>query len=326
MTEAYPPLFRARPPWWGGDLQTLRNWLVPGEPEVPGTSERVYFPLSDGSGDWLAAMLDRPPRPANGPLVVMLHGLTGCEGSAYIRASSAFHLSKGRQVLRLNLRGAGPSRSVCGGHYHAGCAPDIGDALAALDKKLTSQGIVLIGYSLGGNVLVNLMANPALADKLPICGLATVSAPIEPDQAARRLMAPRNTAYHSWLLARMKMESTAPGARLTEAERSAIQRAHTIRDYDDSFIAPRNGFAGVDDYYARTAGARLARDIQVPTLMIHARDDPWIPASPYETLEKDCPPHIRIILTPGGGHVGFHASGHIETWHDRCVDGFLGSL
>ncbi len=322
--EQHPPLFHPRAPWWGGDLQTLRNWLVPGEPELPGTSERLILPLGDGSGDRLAAMLDTPGHPGEGPLVVMLHGLTGCEDSAYIRASAAFHLNRRRRVLRLNLRGAGPSRPVCGGHYHAGCASDIRDALTMLDSTLVSQGLVLIGFSLGGNVLINLMAGQAA--ELPVRGLATVSAPIEPAQAARRLMARRNTVYHAWLLSRMKKESTAAGARLSEAERAAIHQARTIRDYDDGFIAPRNGFSGADDYYAGTAGARVARNIRVPTLMIHARDDPWIPADPYEALEKRCPPNIRVILSPGGGHVGFHASGHAETWHDRCLDAFLASL
>lgn len=295
--------------------------LVRAGAALPATSERIYFPLSDDSGDRLAAMLDWPARPVESALVVLIHGLTGCEDSAYIRASAVFHLKRGRRVLRLNLRGAGPSRQVCGGHYHSGCAIDIRDALAALDSKLSSQGLFLIGFSLGGNVLINLLASHA--DELPICGAATVSASIEPAQAARRLMTPRNAVYHSWLLRRMKKESTAPGAVLGEAERTAILRARTIWEYDDSFIAPRNGFTGANDYYARTAGARLVADIRVPTLMIHARNDPWIPVDPYVALERCCPPNIHIIVSPGGGHVGFHAADDIETWHDRCLDIFL---
>jgi len=322
--EEYPPVFRARAPWWGGDLQTLRNMLVRAGDALPATSQRVYFPLSDGSGDRLAAMIDWPARPVDSPLVVLIHGLTGCEDSAYIRASAAFHLKRGRRVLRLNLRGAGPSRQVSGGHYHAGCAPDIRDALAALDSKLSSRGLYLIGFSLGGNVLINLLASHA--DELPICGAATVSAPIEPAQAARRLMAPRNALYHAWLLRRIKKESMAPGAALGEAERTAILRARTIWEYDDSFIAPRNGFTGAEDYYARTAGARLVADVRVPVLMIHARNDPWIPADPYAALERVCPENVQIFLLPEGGHVGFHSVDHTETWHDRCLDVFLGTL
>lgn len=320
----YPTGFRERAPWWGGDLQTLRNMLVGAKVALPATSERLYLPVSDGSGDRLAAMLDRPSRPADGPLVVLIHGLTGSEDSAYVRGSAAFHLNRGRRVLRLNLRGAGPSRRTCGGHYHAGCAVDIRDSLKALDGEATARGLFPIGYSLGGNVLINLLAHHA--EGLPIRGAATVSAPIEPAQSARRLVSPRNAIYHSWLLRQMKAESTAPGARLSEDERAAVVGAKTIRQFDDRFIAPRNGFAGAADYYDRTAGARVVQNIRTPTLMIHARNDPWIPADPYAALERDRPANVQVFLLPSGGHVGFHASDHAETWHDRCVDAFLRSL
>ena len=239
-------------------------------------------------------------------------------------ASACFHLKRGRRVLRLNLRGAGPSRRTCRGHYHAGCAIDIRDALEALDSELCERGICLIGYSLGGNILINLLANHA--DGFPIRGAVTVSAPIEPAEAARRLLSPRNKIYHAWLLQRIKEESTAPGAALTETERTAIAGANTIWEYDDSFIAPRNGFAGASDYYARTAGAQFIRSVRTPTLMIHARNDPWIPADSYAALERQLPVNVQMFLPDSGGHVGFHASGHSETWHDGCVDVFLRSL
>ncbi len=317
----YPPAFRARAPWWGGDLQTLRNMLVRARYILPATSERLLFPMSDGSGDRLAAMLDRPENPVASPLVVLIHGLTGCEGSAYMRASACFHLRRGRHVVRLNLRGAGPSRRTCRGHYHAGCAIDLHDALAALDSELCERGICLIGYSLGGNILINLLANHA--GGLPIHSAVTVSAPIEPAEAARRLLSPRNKIYHAWLLRRIKEESTAPGAALAESERIAIAGAKTIWEYDDCFIAPRNGFADASDYYARTAGAQFVPSIRTPTLMIHARNDPWIPADSYVVLERRLPANVQIFMPNGGGHVGFHASGHSESWHDRCAEAFL---
>ena len=316
---ADPATFRARAPWWGGDLQTLRNIFVPGRNTLPAASKRIYLELADGSGDRLAAMLDTPAEPANAPLIVLIHGLAGSEASAYLRASAAFHLRRGRRVLRLNLRGAGPSRATCIGHYHAGCGEDLHHALAALPKDLIAHGLFVIGYSLGGNALINLLAS----HDLPIRGAATVSAPIEPAQAAQRFMEPRNAPYHYWLLRQMKRESVAPGALVSERERAAIKSARTIYAFDDGFVAPRNGFAGADDYYVRTAGARMAGDIKVPTLMIHARDDPWIPPGPYDALMRRAPANIRIVLTDGGGHVGFHGQGHAETWHDRLIYEFM---
>ena len=109
----------------------------------------------------------------------------------------------------------------------AGCGDDLHNALAAFPEELTSKGLFAVGYSLGGNALLNLLA----AHRLDLLGAATVSAPIEPAQAAQRFMEPRNAAYHYWLLRQMKIESVAPGALVSEGERDAIETARTIYEF-----------------------------------------------------------------------------------------------
>jgi len=117
--------FVARAPWWGGDLQTLHNLLPRSISErlvdkLPlGASKRLRVSMEDGSGGSLLALLDQPGDGAARPLVVLIHGLTGCEDSLYMRASAAHFLALGYPVLRLNLRGAGPSRFFCRFRYHA---------------------------------------------------------------------------------------------------------------------------------------------------------------------------------------------------------------
>ena len=320
----YPLAFRPRAPWWGGDLQTIRNRVWPFVSFPPSSSRRLHLPIGDASGDQLAALLQEPTEAdtnAQGPLVVLIHGLAGSEDSVYMRASAAFHLGRGRRVLRLNLRGAGASRASCGGHYHSGCGEEIASALKTLDDALLSPGLVLIGYSLGGNILINLLAGSA--GDLPVIAAAAVSPPIEPAQAARRLMAPRNWLYHLWLLRAMKAESLADGARLTADERTAIRRAGSVYEFDDCFIAPRNGYTGADDYYARTAGARVIGEVRTPLLIVHALDDPWIPNQPFLQIAKGDHANIRTVLPQGGGHVGFHARDGTEPWHDRYINAFL---
>lgn len=331
---AYPP-FAPRFPWLGGDLPTLRNFLLRPRVDLSAfNSRRVYLPMADGSGDRLAATLegfrDDGPRPAS-PLVVLIHGLTGCEDSVYMRTGAAFHLARGRRVLRLNMRGAGPSRPTCGGHYHAVLGADIRDALHALESEagaestdITRNGLFLVGYSLGGNILVNFLAD--YGRDFPVLGAATVSAPIEPARSAVRLMARRNTVYHRRLLKQMKQEAMGEGARLTDREHAAITASRSIYEFDRDFIGPSNGYSGADDYYADTAGARRAPEISTPTLLIHARDDPWIPANSYDTLARRGLSGIRIVIADRGGHVGFHGRGWREPWHERCIDAFMRSL
>ena len=117
----FPP-FRPRFPWWGGDLQTVASRLLPPAVDLgPHAAERLRFILPDGTGDTMLAMLHGPATPrAGAPLVLLIHGLTGSESSRYMLTMTHLLLERGHRVLRLNLRGAGPSRPLCSGHYYAG--------------------------------------------------------------------------------------------------------------------------------------------------------------------------------------------------------------
>ena len=280
--------------------------------------------MSDGSGDRLTGRLDEPFDAVRAsPLILLIHGLTGCEDSSYMRASSCFHQARGRRVLRLNLRGAGTSRNVAAGYYHAGCATDIQDVLGSLKNALVQHGVFLIGFSLGGNILLNLLHKADMHHS--VVGAATVSAPIEPAQACQRMMEARNWIYHQFLLSRMKRDVLASTA-LSMEERRHVASASSIRNFDDKWVAPRHGFRDAADYYERTAGAQFVSKAQVPTLMVHARNDPWIPLEPYLRLRKKVLPNVQMLIAQGGGHLGFHERGHSDTWHDRMIDNFIRHL
>src|SRR5205814_772346 len=140
------------------------------------------------------------------PLVMLMHGLSGTEESVYVRATAAHLLRQGHSVLRLNLRGAGVSATRCRGRYHAGRSEDLRQAIAALSPALVGKGIVPVGYSLGGNVLLKLLGEGGHPD---IRAAAAVSAPIDLAAASRCLRLPRNHLYQSWLLTMMRVEAMA---------------------------------------------------------------------------------------------------------------------
>lgn len=316
------PTFRPRFPWIGGDLQTLRNYLTPGGWDLSAwPSERLFFEADDGSGDRMQGVLHRN---ANGPLVVLLHGLTGCEESFYVLETARYLLSQGVSVLRLNLRGAGPARQTCTGHYCAGSSADLACVLRQLPQDLLGRGLVLIGYSLGGNIVLKYLAETPLA-VAPDCAIA-VSAPIDLAAAARRMMAPRNRLYHGWLLKRMAQEAAAGSAVLDDAERAAIAGASTVYAFDDVFVAPRNGFAGADDYYRKCSAGRMLADIAIPTLLIHARNDPWIPAAAFTDIDIASLSNISLALADSGGHVGFHGRNRETPWHNMCAYTYMSSF
>jgi len=309
--------FRPRPPWWGGDLQTLRNTLALSlgllRLEAPGA--RVELPAGDGSGDVLVGRLAEGRGGARRPLAVLVHGLTGCDESTYMVATARYLSGLGHSVLRLNLRGAGPSAQTCRQRYHAGRGADIAGALAALDPALLRDGVVFAGFSLGGNILLNFLAKDAAG--LPVRAAASISTPIDLAASSRRISAWRNRLYEIYLVNRMKFDWA--DVALTDGERAALARVRSVRAFDDLLVAPRNGFGTAERYYAECSALQVMDRIRVPTLLIHAANDPWIPAEAYRAYNWTANPHLTPLVAPGGGHVGFHQRGQPPTWHDACL-------
>lgn len=300
----------------------MRNFLVvewKGVDTEDLAVRRMELPMRDDSGDRLVGEFS--PGRHDRPLVMLLHGLTGCAGSSYM-VFSARHFSRlGYPVLRLSMRGAGPSRQVSRSTYHAGLSEDIADTLAALEGQVASAGIVPVGYSLGGNILCRYLARQ-VSDQ--VRAAVIVSAPIDLRATASRFMEPRNALYHRWLLGRMKQDVLETA--MSAAEQEAIMAARTVYEFDDRFVAPRFGFGDAETYYRRCAGKRFLPDIRVPTLVIHARNDPWIPFEPYAAFDWQANPLITPLLPPGGGHVGFHQAGDAVAWHDRMIERFLAEV
>ncbi|RDD60627.1 YheT family hydrolase [Ferruginivarius sediminum] len=317
------PPFKPRRRWIGGDLQTVRNFVT--RPEInlsPWPGKRLWLPVE--GGDELAAALNGAEYIGQRPLIFLVHGLTGCEDSIYLRRTTREWLQRGYPVLRINLRGSKPSRPRCRDHYHAGRSEDLRDALCRLiemEPAVARTGIVTVGVSLGGNVLIKLLAEHG--EELPIRAAATVSAPIDLMATSHRFHLPRNTLYHRWMLSNLKEEATARPAALSEEERRAIEAARTLYQFDNTFVAPRHGFADAEDYYTRCAGKRYLADVAVPLLAIHAADDPWIPGDAYSSFDWSRNTKLSALLAASGGHVGFHAADDEAPWHDRAIMAFV---
>ena len=313
--------FRPRFPWLTGDLQTVRNTIVRPRPSfADAPAERLSFAMEDGTGDALLADLHVAKDRAR-PLAILVHGLTGCGESYYVLATARALLDRGFSVLRLNLRGAGPNAGACREQYHAGRTADVAAVLGALDPALARRGLVAVGYSLGGNVLLKLLAETGTAS--PIRRAAAVSPPVDLAAAARRILRPRNRLYHRYLLARMKDEARATRGGLDARLAASVETARHIVEYDDTVVAPRYGFASAADYYARCSSGPALGAIRAPSLIVHSRDDPWIPSDALAAAAAAGNPRLRVVLTARGGHVGFHGAGATLPWHDLLIADFF---
>lgn len=317
MEPTFPP-FVPRFPWLGGDLQTIRNTLLRDHRRLLGElppAETLLLPTEDGpdSSERLLARLHRGHR--GGPLAVLIHGLTGSETSPHMVRTAHALATRGHSVLRLNLRGAGPGRAYSQDVYHGGRTGDLRAALSALPGDAVRHGLVPIGYSLGGAALLKFLAEGG--GGLPIRAAVSVSAPIDLAVTSRHFLAARNRFYRRYLLGQMLRDTRL--ARVSEAESRALATISTVWDFDDRFIAPRFGFAGAEAYYQQSSAMAVLDRITVPTLLIHAEDDPWVPAAPYRAVDWSRMPLLRLALTSSGGHVGFHIRDGWESWHDRRI-------
>lgn len=312
--------FHPKLPWWGGDLQTIRNYATSVNLALPRkAARRIEVPLEDGSGDRLIGALHLPGHSKNRPLVALIHGIAGSEASCYVIAAGAYFLARGYPVLRVNLRGAGPSRPYCRHQYHAGHTDDFALLLDRLDPRLTRNGVMAVGFSLGGNLLLKYLGEVGRHTR--VRRAATVSAPLDLRLASRTLMRWRNFAYHRYIVTNLKRSCTAPGAVLSAAERKTVLAARSLWQLDHEFTAPRNGYTGAEDYYGTNSSREFLGGVRKPTLMIHAQDDPFVPIEPYLESRWQDQPWLTLMLPRSGGHLGFHEPAGI--WYLRQIEAFF---
>lgn len=306
------PDFAPRFPWLTGDLQTLRNSLFRTAPIDSASRDIFHVLLSDRRAGRLRAVLNRPARDAGRQIVLLVHGLGGCEDSVYLRLTAGALLADGHPVVRLNLRGAGPGAEMSRGPYHAGLSADLRDVLTALDAHFPRRPVIAVGFSLGGHMLLRLAGEGGTPATL--AGIATVCAPLDLAATQKRVAAPRNRLYERYIVHCMVRDARA-SACLSAAQAAALSALRHVREFDRVVVAPAHGFAGVEDYYARAQAFPMLDRIALPALILHARDDPWVPVETYRRAVWPAGGPVHVCLTEGGGHVGFHARGLRAPWY-----------
>jgi len=352
--------FRPRSPWLSGDLQTLRDTLRP-VPLPPESGQHLPIPV-DGD-DQLLAVLDPSLQGAHRGLVLLMHGLAGSSDRGGLRRMGDTLQRRGFAVARLNMRGAGAGRALARGTYAANSNRDLLPVLRRLrelSQELAPGGLPLLGMgiSLGGTKLLNALLAPADPEaasparpptRRPLLdGLVCISSPLDLVACSQQIERPRNRFYQRWLLWRLCVQTAADpfGLPANEREaldgRSALGPLGSIRAFDAAITAPRWGYGSVDAYYE--AASPLPRLLAAggsssglpPALIVHAADDPWVPVAAAERLAASDLAAGRggpwqVLITPGGGHNGFHASCDVPgglggCWGDRLTARWLRQL
>ena len=243
--------------------------------------------------------------PQQAPTLILVHGLEGCTESHYMLgiAHKAWHA--GNNVVRINQRNCGGTEHLTPTLYNAGLSKDIHAVVMELVSRDELQAIWLAGYSMGGNLVLR-MAGEA-GNTLPqLKGAIAVCPNIHPAACVEALQKPKNLIYHNYFLFRLK-------ARLQRKTRffpnkfdlSKLSTIRTMWEFDDVFTAPDDGYTDAADYYERSGARHVMGNICIPTLILTAQDDPFIP---YHTFNIDSihhNPFITLLAPHYGGHCGF---------------------
>lgn len=251
------------------------------------------------------------------PAVVVLHGIAGSKDShCCVRAAVALHRA-GYHVVRLDMRGAGDSVVDAPSLYHAGLTTDLDLVVRHLGDDPRIGGVLVLGFSGGGSQALKLAGEWGDAPPAGVLGVASISAPLDYTRVAARMDTLVCLPYRFHVLrglldrARAFVSHHPDRAHYRSADLDGIRR---FRDYDGTIIVPMHGFSDVDRYYREaSSGPHLGR-IRVPTLLVHAEDDPMVPVGSVRPWLAGASSAVRVRLSRHGGHIGWLAGLDETSW------------
>lgn len=300
-----PPAFRAAPWLPGPHAQTIAGRLLRRRAAPPFARERLDTP----DGDFID--LDFPPLPAgaaeNAPLVLLLHGLEGSARRGY--AVNVYRALAARRVraVGLNFRSCSGEPNRTARFYHSGDTEDLRFVVDYLRQRYPRTPLGVIGFSLGGNALLKYLGEEGAAARAALRCAVAVSVPYDLAAGADALNAtPMGRFYTGVFLKSLVAKADAKAALIVDqCDLEKIRAARSFRDFDDAATAPLHGFNGAADYYVRSSSKQYLAHVRVPTLLLHAHDDPFLPATAFPRAAVAANPFLSAVVTRGGGHVGF---------------------
>ncbi|WP_297767525.1 alpha/beta fold hydrolase [uncultured Alcanivorax sp.] len=313
-----------RPPVWlrNPHLQTLWGPLGRALPEVERHSE--WLPLADGDQlllDWAG-----PQRHPGQLTVILLHGLSGCSDSHYMRGIQKALANAGVRSVAINSRGAKQPNdtALC---YHAGETDDVDAVIEHVFAQDPTGNRIAIGVSLGGSRLLNWLAQ---RDNGKLTAVASVCAPLRLDLCANRLDRGLSKMYRQHLLKVLLGQLDDKKRHLDKINQPEAKRLHRLNmsgirsfwRYDDQIIAPLYGFRGAYHYYAQCSAGPKLLQIRTPTLMLQNRDDPFMTP---DTLprQEELGPAVTLEVSEYGGHVGFINHAPQRFWLEQRLMAFV---
>ncbi|CAA9450723.1 MAG: Hydrolase, alpha/beta fold family [uncultured Rubrobacteraceae bacterium] len=301
MLAARP--FLPHPLLRNGHAQTLAGWAWPRR-QRDHPDETRLFEVEPGVR-LLARCRWHEDRAARATLI-LVHGLGGSADAPYVLGAARLAYGAGANVVRLNQRNCGGTEHLTPTLYHSGMSDDLAAVVRELVGRDGLSRVLVAGFSMGGNLALKMAGEMGEESPSALLGVCAISPALDLKETTRNLELPQNRLYQRAFVRALR--------RLVERKKELypglynvreLGRLRTVRDFDELYTAPHGGFAGADDYYARASAIRFIPRARVPTLIIHAQDDPLVPFGSLRRPEVFGNPSIVTAEPPRGGHVAF---------------------
>jgi predicted alpha/beta-fold hydrolase len=272
-----------------------------------------------GQGHWQRV-------PQDCPTLVIVHGLEGSSESGYMLGLAERAFVAGWNAVRLNQRNCGGTESLTPTLYNSGLSGDYRAVLTELIERDSLPEIFFAGYSMGGNLVLKMAGELAGAAPAQLCGVAAVCPCVELGACADAVGLPGNFIYQEHFVRNLKQRMRRkaqlfPG----QFDLHPMVGVRTLREFDDKITAKYCGFRDATDYYTRSSALRVSAGIHVPTLIVTAQDDPFVPFANFSDPALTSNPHIRLTAPEHGGHCAFISryAGDERFWAEASIMEFF---
>lgn len=316
--------FKPHPLFVNGHAQTLAGyaWARRFALRSHRRDDKRFFEVEPGVS-LLAHCRWQAAEPHAHPTMILVHGLEGSSTSIYMLGTADKAFRAGFNVVRLNLRNCGGTEHLTPTLYNSGLSGDLRAVMNELIERDQFKDLFLIGFSMSGNMVLKLAGEDGEGYPRKLSGVCAVSPSIDLSASADAIERRANWIYqrrfiHS-LRRRIRHKQKLYPARY---DTSDLHLVRTIRDFDERYTARDGGYKDASDYYARASALSLIERIRVPTLIIHAQDDPFIPFYSFRHPSLANNPYVLLLAPPHGGHVGFLATaakGEDRFWAENRV-------
>jgi len=297
--------FRPHRVFSGGHAQTLAAFAWPRRRKFRSArdQERLFQTAPDVQ---VLAHCRWQQEPTQHSTIIIWHGIEGSSESTYMLSMAQKSFSAGFNVIRMNLRTCGGTEHLTSTIYHGGLTEDLRAVVNELIERDGLSRLFLVGVSLGGNMVLKLAGE--YGDNAPpeVLAACAISPSIDLQASAELILKRSNWLYQQDFVRRLKQRLRVKHRLFPDQyDISGLSSVKTLREFDDRYTSRAHGFDGADDYYYRASSIRVIDKVRIPTLIIHAEDDPFIPFAPMLDPALTNNPYILLIATKQGGHVAF---------------------